>query len=91
VATRLGHNNGVVARSLATLLRPFFRTAARGAETSVWLASSPDLDGVSGRYFVDRAPKRTSAATYDEGTARRLWDVSMQLTGLDDSLVPGPA
>jgi NAD(P)-dependent dehydrogenase (short-subunit alcohol dehydrogenase family) len=84
VGTRLGHNNGTVARLLAVALRPFFRTPAEGADTSIWLASSPDVEGVTGGYFVRRKPKRSSAATYDEATARRLWDVSVALTGVDD-------
>ena len=84
VGTRLGHNNGTVARLLAGALKPFFRTAAQGADTSIWLASSPAVEGVSGEYFVARTPTRSSAASHDEGTARRLWDVSLELTGLED-------
>jgi retinol dehydrogenase 14 len=83
VGTRLGHNNGMIARTLARLLVPFFRTPAQGAETSIWLASSPEAEGVSGEYFVDRRPRRSSDASYDETIARHLWDVSLQLTGLD--------
>jgi NAD(P)-dependent dehydrogenase (short-subunit alcohol dehydrogenase family) len=88
VATRLGHNNGVIARALSRLLLPFFRTPAAGAETSIWLASAPEVAGVSGQYFVDRARKRSSAASYDETTARRLWDASLELTGLDRAMAP---
>lgn len=84
VGTRLGHNNGTVARLLAGALKPFFRTPAQGADTSIWLASSPAVEGVSGEYFVGRTPTRSSAASHDEGTARRLWDVSLELTGLED-------
>jgi hypothetical protein len=75
----------MIARTLARLLVPFFRTPAQGAETSIWLASSPEAEGVSGQYFVDRRPRRSSDASYDETTARRRWDVSLQLTGLDRS------
>jgi NAD(P)-dependent dehydrogenase (short-subunit alcohol dehydrogenase family) len=84
VGTRLGHNNGTIARLLASALRPFFRSPADGADTSIWLASSPEVDGTNGQYFVRRAPKRSSAASYDQATARRLWDVSVGLTGIDD-------
>lgn len=84
VGTRLGHNNGTVARLLAGALKPFFRTPAQGADTSIWLASSPAVEGVSGEYFVGRTPTRSSAASHDEATARRLWDVSLELTGLED-------
>ena len=83
VATRLGHNNGVIARALARVLRPFFRTPAQGAETSIWVATAPEVEGVSGQYFVGRRATRSSPASYDEVIARRLWDASLQLTGLD--------
>ena len=85
VATRLGHNNGAVARLLAGVLRPFFRTPAQGAETSIWLASAPEVEGVSGEYFVRCRPKRSSDASYDEAAARRLWQLSLQRTGLEEA------
>jgi NAD(P)-dependent dehydrogenase (short-subunit alcohol dehydrogenase family) len=82
VATGLGKNNGAWARVLIALLRPFFRTPEGGAATSVHLASSPAVAGVTGRYFVDCREKRPSDAAQDPDTARRLWDVSARLTGL---------
>ncbi len=50
---------------LVRLLRPFMRSPKRGADTAVYLASSPDVEGVTGRYFVDRAPKQTHKSSYD--------------------------
>lgn len=85
VATRLGHNNGAFARVLTRALKPFFRTPAQGAETTIWLASSPEVEGVTGQYFARRAARRSAASTYDEATARRLWDVSRRLTGLEEA------
>jgi NAD(P)-dependent dehydrogenase (short-subunit alcohol dehydrogenase family) len=82
VATGLGTNNGPLARVLVTALRPFFRTPEDGAATAILLAASPEVDGVSGAYFVDAKPARSSPATYDEALARRLWDASAALTGL---------
>ncbi len=67
---------------LLPVVRPFLKSPDRGATTSVHLASSPAVAGVSGRYFVDSAPKRSSRRSYDEQVARRLWDVSAELTGL---------
>jgi len=81
VATNLGKQNGVVARALLTLARPFLRTPERGAETAVHLAASPEVDGVSGQYFHDRRTKRGSAESNDPTVARRLWEVSERLTG----------
>ena len=55
----------------------------KGARTSVYLASSAEVEGVTGKYFVKKSATRTSAASYNEDTARRLWDESAKLTGLD--------
>jgi NAD(P)-dependent dehydrogenase (short-subunit alcohol dehydrogenase family) len=54
----------------------------KGARTSVYLASSPEVEGVTGKYFVKKSATRTSASSYNEDMARRLWDVSEKLTGL---------
>ncbi len=55
----------------------------QGARTSVYLASSPEVDGVSGRYFVKCKPARPSASSNDVDAQERLWNISAQLTGLD--------
>ncbi|MGZ9126023.1 MAG: hypothetical protein ACXW48_23565, partial [Candidatus Binatia bacterium] len=52
----------------------------KGAETSIYLASAPDIAGMSGAYFIDRRLARSSEASYDEQAALRLWDVSANLT-----------
>lgn len=54
----------------------------RGARTSVYLASSPEVEGVSGKYFARRRPEKSSEASYNAEAARRLWEVSAELTGL---------
>ena len=54
----------------------------KGAQTSIYLASSLEVEGVSGRYFVKRAEARSSDLSYDEREARRLWEVSAELTNL---------
>ena len=69
-------------RVLLPLLRPFMKTADQGAATSIHLASSPEVDGVTGRYFADRKPKRSSRSSYDVAAAARLWQVSADLVGL---------
>jgi NAD(P)-dependent dehydrogenase (short-subunit alcohol dehydrogenase family) len=81
VATGLGTNNGGWARRLIALLRPFFRSPDDGAATSLYLASSPAVAGVTGRYFVRCREKRPSAAAQDLAAAQRLWSVSEALTG----------
>jgi len=56
-------------------------SARKGAETSIYLASSPDVAGVSGMYFAKKKEKRSSKESYDESVAKRLWSESARLTG----------
>lgn len=67
---------------LSHLVRPFMKTPARGAETSIYLASAPDVDGVSGAYFANRKAKRANKLAYDPTTAARLWQVSAELADI---------
>jgi len=62
--------------------RPFMKTPAQGALTPVYLASSPEVEGVTGQYFAHRKPKASSKASYDAAAAARLWQASADLTGL---------
>ncbi len=55
----------------------------RGARTSIYLATSPDVEGISGRYFVDERETNASELAQDGALARRLWNVSANLTGID--------
>lgn len=54
----------------------------RGARAPLYLATSPAVEGVSGKYFVDQKAVPSSTASYDRTTASRLWQVSAELTGL---------
>ncbi|AKT41780.1 SDR family oxidoreductase [Chondromyces crocatus] len=82
VATGLGKNNGVWAKRIIGLLKPFFLTPEQGADTAVYLASARELEGVSGEYYVKRKVKRPAAHALDDVTARKLWERSEALTGL---------
>ena len=84
VATGLGKNNGSWARVVIGMLRPFFRTPTSGAATSIYLASAPQVEGVSGKYFNNCKAARSSTASYDAAAARRLWDISAQMTDLNE-------
>jgi retinol dehydrogenase-14 len=64
---------------LITMLRLFMRNPARGAETPVYLASSPAAEGVTGRYFANRKVKDSNRSSYDRGITARLWQVSEAL------------
>jgi NAD(P)-dependent dehydrogenase (short-subunit alcohol dehydrogenase family) len=60
----------------------FGATPEEGAETSIYLASSPEVERVSGKYFVRKRPAASSRQSHDEAAARRLWELSAQLTGV---------
>lgn len=64
------------------LVRRFLRTPEQGAKTAVWLASSPGVEGVTGKYFADEKEIEPSREAQDDEAARRLWQVSEEMTGL---------
>ena len=67
---------------LGRLVRPFLKTPAQGAQTSIYLASSPNVAGVTGQFFASRKPKTANRAAYDADVTARLWDVSANLVGI---------
>jgi len=82
VATNFGRSNGGIFRRMWDIFELIAVTPEDGAKTSIYLASSPEVAGVTGQYFVRCKPVRSSIASYDEQLARRLWEVSEKLTGL---------
>jgi NAD(P)-dependent dehydrogenase (short-subunit alcohol dehydrogenase family) len=70
------------ARVMYRLVRTFFSSTDKGAATSVYLASSPEVEQVTGKYFIRKAAVASSPESYDVGIARRLWERSAELTGL---------
>jgi NAD(P)-dependent dehydrogenase (short-subunit alcohol dehydrogenase family) len=70
------------------LIKPFILTPEQGARTQVYVATSPDVEGVTGKYFVRRKVRAPSAAARDETAAALLWSVSEELV---DQPGPGPA
>ncbi len=86
------HPGGIATKLLASafplpalstpLVYHFAGTPAQGADTPIWLATAPEVEEVTGKYFVKRKMVPSSAATYDLVAARRLWDESARLTGL---------
>ena len=76
---REGDTNGL-GKLMMTIAQPFLISAEKGARCSIYVASSPDLDGVTGGYFYKHRPSSSlSKAARDDEAARRLWDVSEQL------------
>ncbi len=82
VATNFGKNNGRGSQILMRLVSPFAISPEQGAQTSIYLASSPEVAPISGRYFIKRKPATSSKASYDEAAQERLWQLSEQMTGL---------
>lgn len=81
-ASGFGRETHGLFRFIMTVGRPFLPAPERGARTSIYLASSPAVDGLSGEYFIRCRVRRASAAARNEETARRLWDLSARLTGI---------
>jgi len=81
VATGFNRNNGLLANLGMVALGPLSRSPEKGAETLVWLASSPAVANMSGEYFFDMQRTTPSLAAQDRETARRLWQVSEEQVG----------
>ena len=82
VATRIGENNNLVFRLGLGIAKLFALSPEKGAETIVYLASSPEVANVSGGYFYQSRPATPSTAARDDATARRLWDESARIAKL---------
>lgn len=83
VASEFGRNNrkGWMPY-LQALYRPFCRGNEKGAETAVWLAATPEIEGVTGKYFKDRKIRAPAPQALNDDDAARLWRVSEELAGL---------
>ncbi len=86
VRTGFGKNNSgyakVLFQAFQVVARPWLLSPEKGAATSIYLASSPEVDGVTGKYFAGCRETPSSPTSYDEGAQRRLWEVSEQMCGL---------
>ena len=75
-------------RFLVPFMRPFLKSPAQGAATSIHLASAPGLARVSGRFFAASKEKRSAGPSYDRAAAVRLWKMSADLVHLDEAVRP---
>ena len=82
VHTNMAANNGWLVRLFLPLIHRNSLTPEQGARTAVYLASSPDVETVTGKYFVREREVASDPVSYDEAAARRLWEVSEEMTGL---------
>ena len=86
VATNIGQNGvGSVGRSIVKLIFSSLGISPEeGAKTSIYLVSSPEIEGVTGKYFVKSIPVRSAPISYDETLQRQLWEESAKLVNLHD-------
>jgi NAD(P)-dependent dehydrogenase (short-subunit alcohol dehydrogenase family) len=79
VATGFGHNNGGLMNfGMGLIQKLAAKRPEQGAQTSIYLASSPEVEGVSGKYFADSQAVRSNEASYDVAAQQRLWELSEQ-------------
>lgn len=83
VRTNLARDNPWYYRLIWYVATAFLTSSEKGADTGIYLASSPELKGITGKYFVKRKDTIPSLAARDQAAALRLWDVSEKLTGIN--------
>ena len=82
-ATTFGQKDaGPLARTLLRFISTRFGSPEKGAQTSVYLASSPEVEMITGNYFVKSVPRKSSTLSYDESLQRQLWEESAKLVQL---------
>jgi NAD(P)-dependent dehydrogenase (short-subunit alcohol dehydrogenase family) len=89
VSTKLLADGMGIPRPLKSTTKLIGSGPTKGAKTSIYLATSPEVEGVSGKYFVRQKPVESSKTSYDENLAGRLWKRSAELTGLSELAVNG--
>lgn len=82
IASNFGRNAGLLGKIIMPVLHLFAKSPEKGAQTSIYLATSPEVEGVSGHYFINEQPATSSEESYDSDVAARLWNMSEELTGL---------
>jgi NAD(P)-dependent dehydrogenase (short-subunit alcohol dehydrogenase family) len=87
VSTGFGKNNpGFFMKVIRAVVPLIARSPEKGAETSIYLASSPDVQSITGRYFVDRKLTQPAPPATNTAIARKLWDISAEMVHLADGL-----
>ena len=84
VATSFGKNTGRWIASLSTLASPFMLTPRQGARTSVFLASAPEVERVTGSYFVKSRAHKSSPASHNQALQEQVWHTALSETDSED-------
>ncbi len=79
INTNLGRDRSSTSKGFAS---KFFKSPEIGAKTSIFLASSPEVEGITGKYFTKKKEKESSKKSYNEEYAKRLWEISLEMTKL---------
>jgi retinol dehydrogenase-12 len=86
IATDIWKTNfGVMGPALKWFMSRIALSPEEGAENSIFLATSPEVEGITGKYFIKNEPAQSSPASCDEEIARRLWKLSAELTSLPEN------
>jgi NAD(P)-dependent dehydrogenase (short-subunit alcohol dehydrogenase family) len=80
--THLGYDAGLLTSLSKRFVDIFGKSAEKSAETTIFIASSPELSKVSGRYFEEKEEVESSEMSYNTSAAKKLWDISLRLTKL---------
>jgi NAD(P)-dependent dehydrogenase (short-subunit alcohol dehydrogenase family) len=80
VRSGFARNNGGVINAAMGIIGRLALSPEQGAQTSIYLASSPEVEWVTGKYFVKKQPTRSNAASYEQSTWTHLWEISEQMT-----------
>ena len=82
VATNFAANNGALGKVARVFMNFGSISIADGAETMVYLASSPEVEGITGKYWVKKKERQSSPVSYDEAAQKQLWQVSEEMVGV---------
>ncbi len=84
VNTGFGNSGTAFFSFMFKLIKPFLISETKGAETQIYLSTSPELETVSGKYFSKKKAVKSSKYSYSGSAAKRLWDISLEMTGVDN-------
>lgn len=83
VKTNITRDYRGITKFFAKLFFSFASSPDKGAETSIYLVSSPDVENVSGKYFINKKEAESKKITYDVSIAKRFWEACIKLTNLE--------
>ena len=76
-----------IARPFVSIIKRFLQSPEQGARTALYLATSPEVEGITGKYFVRGKAERSVPISYDEALQERVWNISAELVGLEHSVL----